>query len=160
MLNIPRSLMESFRTACSALALIALAGGGARAQGDTIPAPRAVIYPGDIIRAEALQEIPAAQAGGGSFYALNRDEVIGKMSRRTLLPGLPIPLGGLDNPRLVINGAEVRMMYVDGGLTIAATGSALMDGGIGDTVRIRNVDSGVVVTGRVQRDGTVLVSGG
>ena len=52
------------------------------------------------------------------------------------------------------------MMYVDGGLTIVTTGSALMDGGIGDTVRIRNVDSGVVVTGRVQRDGTVLVSGG
>ena len=160
MVKMPRSLQRSLRFALCALALAGLSASAARAQGDVIPSPRAVIYPGDIIRAEALEEIPAAQASGSGFYALNRDEVIGKMAHRTLLPGQPIPLGGLDNPRLVINGAEVRMMYVDGGLTIVTTGSALMDGGIGDTVRIRNVDSGVVVTGRVQRDGTVLVSGG
>ena len=148
------------RAGLGALAMLGLSLGAAVAQGDVIPSPRAVIYPGDIIRPEALEDIPAAQANGNGFFALNRDEVIGKMAHRTLLPGQPIPLAGLDNPRLVINGAEVRMMYVDGGLSIVTTGSALMDGGVGDTVRIRNVDSGVVVTGRVQRDGTVLVSGG
>ena len=160
MLKFPSRHLRRWRSGLGAVALLALSAGAAAAQGDVIPSPRAVIYPGDIIRPEALEDIPAAQASGNGFFALNRDEVIGKMAHRTLLPGQPIPMAGLDNPRLVINGAEVRMMYVDGGLTIVTTGSALMDGGVGDTVRIRNVDSGVVVTGRVQRDGTVLVSGG
>jgi flagellar basal body P-ring formation protein FlgA len=40
------------------------------------------------------------------------------------------------------------------------TGSALQDGSIGDIVRVRNDDSGVTVSGAVQPDGSVQVSGG
>ena len=72
MVKMPRSLQRSLRFALCALALAGLSASAARAQGDVIPSPRAVIYPGDIIRAEALEEIPAAQASGSGFYALNR----------------------------------------------------------------------------------------
>jgi flagella basal body P-ring formation protein FlgA len=64
------------------------------------------------------------------------------------------------NRRLVANGAEVRLVYVDGGLTIVAAGSALQDGAIGDLIRVRNSDSGLTVSGAVQADGSVRVSGG
>jgi flagella basal body P-ring formation protein FlgA len=37
---------------------------------------------------------------------------------------------------------------------------ALQDGAAGDSVKVRNDDSGVTVTGVVQPDGAVRVSGG
>jgi flagella basal body P-ring formation protein FlgA len=86
--------------------------------------------------------------------------VIGKMARRTLLPGTAIPLAGVDVPRLVVNGAQVDLVYIDGGLSISAVGMALQDGAAGDSVKVRNDDSGVTVTGVVQPDGAVRVSGG
>jgi flagella basal body P-ring formation protein FlgA len=86
--------------------------------------------------------------------------VIGKMARRTLLPGTAIPLAGIDVPRLVVNGAQVTLVYIDGGLSISAVGMALQDGAAGDAVKVRNDDSGVTITGVVQPDGAVRVSGG
>jgi flagella basal body P-ring formation protein FlgA len=88
------------------------------------------------------------------------EDVVGMMAVRTLLPGLSIPLAALSPPRLVRAGATVKMIYIDGGLTITATADALQDGVVGQTVKLRNEDSGITVSGRVRADGTVLVSGG
>ena len=99
-------------------------------------------------------------AGVGGPFAFSRADLIGKVARRTLLPGRAIPLQALDNPRLIRNGSIVKMVYVDGGLWIETDGAALQDGAIGDVIRLRNVDSGIAIEGRVQADGTVLVSGG
>lgn len=107
-----------------------------------------------------LEDIPAVDAGVSGPFAFSRADLIGKVARRTLLPGRAIPLQGLDNPRLIRNGSIVKMIYVDGGLQIETDGAALQDGAIGDVIRLRNVDSGIAVEGRVQADGTVLVSGG
>jgi flagella basal body P-ring formation protein FlgA len=77
-----------------------------------------------------------------------------------LLPGRSIPISALTPPRLVRAGAAVKMLYIDGPLSIMAAGSALQDGTVGQMVKVRNDDSGVTVSGRVRGDGTVLVSGG
>ena len=132
---------------------------GAFAQDATAPTPRIVIYPGDVIHDEMLTDLPANTAMGPGPFALMRSAAVGKMSRRTLLPGAPIPLAALDNPRLVRSGGEVQIIYIAGGLTIAASGAALQDGAIGDVIKVRNSDSGVTVTGAVQADGSVRVSG-
>jgi flagella basal body P-ring formation protein FlgA len=124
------------------------------------PTPRVVIYPGDIIQADMLSDLPADTARGVGPFAETRSAVIGKMARRTLLPGATIPLAGIDVPRLVVNGAQVNLIYVDGGLSISAVGMALQDGAAGDAVKVRNDDSGVTITGVVQPDGAVRVSGG
>jgi len=131
----------------------------ALAQDTAAPTPRVVIYPGDIIREDMLADLPANTAKGMEQYAETRSAVVGKMSHRTLLPGAAIPLAGLDSPRLVSNGAPVELMYMEGGLTIVTQGSAMQDGAAGDVIKVRNSDSGVTVTGAVQRDGTVRVSG-
>jgi len=141
------------------------AGLGASAQDGAAPdlappTPRVVIYPGDIIRSDMLSDLPAETARGVGPFAETRSAVLGKMARRTLLPGGAIPLAALDVPRLVVNGAEVSLVYIDGGLSISAVGMALQDGAAGDFVKVRNDDSGVTVTGVVQPDGAVRVSGG
>ena len=70
------------------------------------PTPRVVIYPGDIIQIDMLSDLPADTARGVGPFAETRSAVIGKMARRTLLPGGAIPLAALDVPRLVVNGGD------------------------------------------------------
>lgn len=127
---------------------------------DGAPTPRVVIYPGDIIHEDLLTDLPAGTAKGAESFAQTHAAVVGKMARRTLLPGAPIPMAGVDNPRLVTNGGEVQLVYVEGGLTIVTVGAAMQDGAAGDVIRVRNSDSGITISGAVQPDGTVRVSGG
>ena len=141
--------------------MLALCAGPAFAQEPSLPVPRAVIYPGEIIRDDMLVDAPDDEidAHTGAF-ARTRASLVGKMARRTLLPGRAIPLAALDNPRLVVIGALVRLVYLEGGLQIVTSGAALQDGGLGDLVKVRNSDSGVVIFGLVQPDGTVRIGGG
>jgi flagella basal body P-ring formation protein FlgA len=130
------------------------------AQEASAPTPRVVIYPGDVIRDDMLADVAEVARDGPGPFVESRSLVVGKVARLTLLPGRAIPLSGVSNRKLVASGAEVKLIYSEGGLIIMATGAALQDGSIGDIVRVRNEDSGVTVSGAVQPDGTVWVSGG
>ncbi len=143
-----------------ALLLAALIG-PALAQEAGAPVPKVVIYPGDVIRDEMIADSPegGVRDGGGPFVE-DRSLVVGKLARLTLLPGHAIPYEGVSNRKVVANGAEVKLVYSEGGLLIMTEGAALQDGGVGDIVRVRNSDSGVTVTGAVQPDGSVKVGGG
>lgn len=130
------------------------------AQEVLVPTPKAVIYPGDVIRDDMLADAPDAARDGSGPFVNSRALVVGKVARLTLLPGHAIPFSGVSNRKLVSNGTEVKLVFSEGGLFIMTTGSALQDGSIGDIVRVRNNDSGVTVSGAVQPDGSVEVSGG
>jgi flagella basal body P-ring formation protein FlgA len=128
---------------------------------ETPPVARVAIYPGDVISASMLEDRGyALPRGTESLYALSRDALIGKAARRTFLPGHPIALAGVDNPRIVTIGAQIKLVFSEGGLQIAAVGIAQQAGGVGDLIRVRNQDSGIFVTGRVQADGSVRVGEG
>jgi len=145
----------------SALVCAALSAAVESAEADAlIPTPKLIIYPGDLIRGEMLADTPADETAPSPQPILqSRAQIVGKVARRTLLPGQAIPVTGVTSPKLVNNGGDVKIVYVEDGLTIIATGLALQDGWLGDVIRIRNPDSGVVVTGKVQTDGTVRVDG-
>ena len=100
-----------------------------------------------------------ARLGSGPFVR-SRTALVGKMARLTLLPGRAIPFAAVGNPRLVVNGGEVTLIYAEGGLVIVTNGAAMQDGTLGDLIKVRNSDSGVTVSGVVQADGSVRVSGG
>jgi flagella basal body P-ring formation protein FlgA len=130
------------------------------AQETLVPTPKTVIYPGDIILDEMLVDVPNVARDGSGPFVDSRSLIVGKAARLTLLPGHAIPFSGVSNRKLVSNGAEVKLVFSEGDLVIMTTGSALQDGSIGDIVRVRNDDSGVTVSGAVQPDGSVQVSGG
>jgi flagella basal body P-ring formation protein FlgA len=138
------------------LGLAASAG----AQEARAPSPKRIIYPGDVIAEEMLVETPLAAPAYAGPVAMSAGDVVGMAAIRTLLPGQSIPMSAVAPPRVLRAGAPVKMVYVDGGLTITASGSALQDGAVGQTVKVRNDDSGVTVSGRVRADGSVLVDGG
>jgi flagellar basal body P-ring formation protein FlgA len=146
-----KAAIVGFAVACTALAA---------AQEAMVPTPKTVIYPGDLILDEMLADVPNPARDGPGPFVDARSLIIGKAARLTLLPGHAIPFSGVSNRKLVSNGAEVKLVFSEGDLLIMTTGAALQDGSIGDTVRVRNNDSGVTVSGAVQPDGSVRVSGG
>jgi len=127
-----------------------------------LPVPNVTIYPGDTIRENWLvdRDFSSNPLIARSGFADTHDALVGKIARRTLLPGSPIPATAVTEPRLIVNGARVRIVFVEGGMTITTYGAALQAGGAGDIVSIRNLDSGLTVSGVVQPDGSVRVSGG
>jgi flagella basal body P-ring formation protein FlgA len=143
------------------LALVAALGmgGGARAEPRQIPVPAFVIYPGDRITDSMLADAPEPNADlGGVLRA--RAEVVGKVARRTLLPGKAIVAMAVEEPRAVSMGGLVQLVYQNDGLTIVTKAQALQNGYVGQVVQVRNIESGTVVSGAIQADGSVLVNGG
>ena len=124
------------------------------------PSPKAIIYPGDVLREDMLVDAPLTASASSGPVALGAEDVVGLVARRTLLPGQSIPMSALAAPRVVRAGSAVKIVYIDGGLEIVASGSALQDGAVGQRVQVRNDDSGVTISGRVRADGAVQVNGG
>lgn len=129
----------------------------AHAQEFALPVPRTVIYPGDTLSESMLEDRPLAVENARPNYVRSRTELVGKIARRTLLPGQPIPVSAVDQPRLVTIGAQVKIVYLEAGMTIVAFGVAQQAGSAGDLVRVRNAESGLFVIGRVQDDGSIRV---
>lgn len=144
-----------------ALSMGIAAPSGARAEDRTAVTPKAVIYPGETITGDMIEDRTLApEEGTGTKQFLSRADLIGKVARRTLLPGDTISPASVDNPRLVKIGANVRIIFVEGGMQIIAMGVAQQAGSVGDMIRVRNQDSGLFVTGRIEVDGSVQVGDG
>ena len=123
-----------------------------------LPVPAATIYPGEIIDDAALVDRKFSTAMLGKLPLANgRAMIVGKVARRTLLPAQPIPVGAVAEPEVVKRGVPVQVVFQEGGLTIVTTATSLQSGGIGDLIRVRNLDSGLIISGTVQADGTVRV---
>ena len=125
---------------------------------DKLPSPAMVIYPGDIISEAMLVDVDVrdlARAGGAVID--HRSALIGRAARRTLLPGAAISPAWVEAPRAVSHGATVKIVFEEGGLSIASSASALQAGAVGDTIRLRNPESGIIIAGAIQPDGSVRV---
>lgn len=139
----------------------ALFVGTALADGRVVPTARITIYPGDRIDESMLEDVEVSLDSASQKGVIeSRNELVGKVARRTLLPGQAIPSIAVENPRLVKIGSQVKIMFSEDGLVITALGMALQAGSVGDLVRVRNQDSGLMVNGVVQSDGTIRVSEG
>jgi len=120
--------------------------------------PVKTIYPGQVISDTGLNEkLFYIKREAAALYVSQMEQIIGKVTRRTLVAGKPISLSALAEPVLVERGQSVRMVFNSGSLTISSIGIALASAGIGDIIRLRNADSGVVVSGRVEADGHVEI---
>jgi flagella basal body P-ring formation protein FlgA len=91
------------------------------------------------------------------------EEVAGKKARRPLAAGEVVAAADVDAPAaapepvLVKTKQRVSMTVRVGELTVSAVGEALGDGRLGQTVRVQNIDSKKVVSGRVTGPAAVAV---
>jgi flagella basal body P-ring formation protein FlgA len=133
----------------------------AAANQKALPVPATTISAGEVIREDALVERGfAPNMPGIEAFFDSKAFVVGRAARRTLLPGQPIPTNAVEDPRVVTRGVPVRVVVEDQGLMIIAYGVPLQSGGVGSLIRVRNVDTGVVVMGVVQPDGSIRISNG
>jgi flagella basal body P-ring formation protein FlgA len=140
--------------ACAAFARMA------SAQELELPVPRAVIYPGEVVSDEMLgARAFIAHTVARAAVHESREALVGKVARRTLLPGQPIPVSAIRDPYLVMQGKTAMVVFEHGGLTITTNALALQNGGLGDVVTLRNLDSGSVIKGTVASDGSIRLDG-
>ena len=142
-------------------ALVAVAASPAGAASRGLPVPAQVIYPGDRISdAMLVDSLDPVQGAPPPSVLWDRADLVGKVARRTLLPGRPIPSIAVEEPRAVTTGALVTLICEQDGISISTTAQALQNGYVGQVVQVRNLDSGLVVSGAVRADGSVMVNGG
>lgn len=123
----------------------------------TAVVPVAIIYPGEEVNAGRIQVVDVTNPNLAGDYARRAQEVVGMIARSTLLPGRTIPVSSLREPFAMTRGSTVRLTFNIGSLTISAAGSPLADALVGEVIRARNLDSGVIVSGTVMSDGTIHV---
>ena len=137
------------------LVAIVVPAAASMAEDGSVLTPRVIIYPGETIRADMLAETPSALTPGEP--SVSRSALIGRIARKTLFPGQMIAETSVEDAKLVANGGHVQLTYERSGISITAAGQALQAGRVGDVIRVRNSESGIVVTGVVAPSGAVVV---
>lgn len=105
-----------------------------------------------------VEERDITSAKHGFFTDL--EELVDTRAKR------PIGDGGIVSQRhvepipVLQRGDEVTMALRSGNMSLLATGIAMQDGGIGQRIRVQNIDSRKVVYGEVVDANTVRITGG
>ncbi|MCB1446667.1 MAG: flagellar basal body P-ring formation protein FlgA [Rhizobiaceae bacterium] len=119
--------------------------------------PTQIIYPGEEIDVKRLQTVEVTNKNLAKGYAQDISQVRGLVTTRTLLPGRTIMIGALRQPYTVKRGDKILLVFDNGGLRITAAGMPLGDGVVGELIQVRNTDTGVIISGTVMADRSVLV---
>ena len=90
-------------------------------------------------------------------YFTRIEDVIGLRTKRSVGGGKTLHAGLLRREQLVKRGSQVEIVANAGGLHVTMRGKALADGGRGDRIRVKNLNSGRVITGTVSGRGMIQV---
>lgn len=125
----------------------------------SLPVAATNIAPGETITAAMLGEraFPVSMAHQYPL-AVNPGQLVGKVARRPLAAGNAIPVAAVAEAQLVTRGVAAELRFEQDGLSIRAIGVPLESGALGAMVKLKNADSGKVVAGIVQADGSVKVT--
>ncbi|MGC2395473.1 MAG: flagellar basal body P-ring formation chaperone FlgA, partial [Rhodomicrobium sp.] len=74
---------------------------------------------------------------------------------RTLLPGQAIPKVAVREAYVIFQGKTIQVIFHSGTVTITGVAYALESGSAGELISARNPDSGIVIRGIVQPDGSL-----
>ena len=85
------------------------------------------------------------------------DALIGKVAKHALEASLPIQDRNVGVPVVIKRGDRVTMIVTGNGITLTATGLAMSDAGIGQTVKLANAASNRTVEGLVTGPNTATI---
>ncbi|KRE15730.1 hypothetical protein ASE63_15925 [Bosea sp. Root381] len=152
-----RSPVRSPLLAIVLLCLSAFGPAQATPESVVLPVPAVTLYPGDVIGDAHLVDRAFRTAARVSID--NRLAIVGKVARRTLLPGQPIPLNAVDDPKVVRRGVPTQVVFRENDLVITGLVEPTQSASVNEMVKARNPDTGLMVVGVVQADGTIRVGG-
>lgn len=106
----------------------------------------------DIIVRKTFKDSPVRSAP-----SVTKEELIGKELKKNIRAGQLITLNDVRAQVMVTKGKIVTLSFTKGGIMLSAQGKALENGGLGDTVRVMNLQSKSVVQGTVSGPETVSI---
>ncbi len=122
-----------------------------------VAAPRRWMKPGDLIMREDLTFIPVSVPSLDHDFVLDPRRIIGKEVLRPLPPRKPIRKEGIQDPPVVKKGDRVTLEVRQGGLLVQTIGMAKASGKTGETIPVKNQQSGREVLGTIVGAGVVGV---
>lgn len=125
----------------------------AAAEADSLVATR-LIEAKAVIGEADIALVAAAIPGALSDPAL----ALGQEARVTIYPGRPLREDDIGPPALIERNTVVPLIFQRGALEISTEGRALDRGGTGDVIRVMNLSSRSIVTGRIDSLGQVQVA--
>ncbi len=124
---------------------------------------RVVVPTHDIARGQVISEFDMTYAVATSDVmgvVTSLPDVIGLETRRTLRAGETLRLQDLRHPVLVAKGSTVTMVFEAPGVVLTASGRAMSEGGLGETVTVQNPASYRQISGIVIGPGQVRAQSG
>ena len=124
------------------------------------PSVRIVVPARDIMRGEVIgdSDLTYAQVSGTalpSTTVTKFEALTGMQTRRLLRAGESIRPDDVRHPVVVTKGQTVTMTFSAPGVELAATGRAMSEGGVGDTVTVQNPASFRMISATVTGPGVV-----
>lgn len=89
-------------------------------------------------------------------YFTDFNKILGLAVKRQLAPGTAITDSMLEKPILIQRGNTVNIVARIGGIEVSTPGIALQNGSENQFIRVKNVNSKKIITGRVVNETTVL----
>ena len=124
-------------------ALPLLVGSALAADTVSVNGPRVVVPSHDIERGETItdadlvvQTIAPERMRPGVVMAIS--DLVGRQARRLLRTGEPVRADDVHMPVLVAKGSTVTMTFTAPGIVLTATGRAMGDAGLGESVVVQN----------------------
>ena len=99
--------------------------------------------------------IPTSQVK--SNYITKKEDIIGKVTKRRILPGKAIKENDLELIPLIKKGGTVTIRYVNKNLSIETSGISTENGFAGKMIKVKNIDSNRLLHGVVVAEGVVEV---
>lgn len=123
-----------------------------------VPMPNRPILPGEIVQTQdfSLRALPLTALG--RYTVTDLASLEGQEVRRTLPEGRPIQSQSLQTARVIKRGEKLTLYYANGPLEVTAPARAMEDAGLGQALRVQNLNSSKTVTGIALGDGRVQVS--
>ena len=125
-----------------------------------LPVTNGVVYPGQPVTSRGLSDraFIVKDEKLGLFIA-DTALLEGQVAKRRLLPGRAIRVSDIETPDAVKAGGPVTLLFKAGSLEITGLGTALQSAKEGEIIKVRNADTGIVVTGVVSEAGLVRIEG-
>ena len=112
---------------------------------------------GDVIRETDLQWIEVPERRLSDNTVTDPARIVGMAAKRSIPANRPVSQNDLQSPRIVAKGEIVTMVLSTPIMRLTAKGKAMQHGSIGDTIRISNTQTNVVIDGVVTGPGRVRV---
>ena len=113
---------------------------------------------GETITAQDLVWVDVRDDNLRQDLEIDPKQIIGMEPRMLVKANAPIRIADLQRPMAVSRNGLVTMLLQTPYMSLSTQGRAMDDAGVGDMVRVTNLQTKQIVEGRVQGPGTVIVA--